>query len=110
MCHLHDQSIVHRDLKPHNILCAYPDAIKRGTKCCTLVDEVQSLEQLACFELKISDMGLSKQLTSEEDSFPTFSMSLPSLTGPGSQDTPNDVIKVDTVGTIGWQAPEVYIL
>lgn len=45
--YLHENNIVHRDIKPHNIL----------------------LNRLK--EIKLSDMGLSKQLDTEMDSYHT---------------------------------------
>eukprot|EP00347_Sterkiella_histriomuscorum_P021552 403333575 len=57
---LHDNNIVHRDIKPHNLL----------------------LNKLKC--VKLSDMGLSKQLFEDQLSYHT-----------------------EVKGSLGWQAPEV---
>ena len=60
---LHENNIVHRDIKPHNIL----------------------MNRL--LKIKLSDMGLSKQLETEMDSYHT------------------DAVK----GTVGWQPSEVIL-
>ncbi|KAJ1472782.1 kinase-like domain-containing protein, partial [Baffinella frigidus] len=64
--YLHSLGIVHRDLKPQNVLVT-PDG--RGT-----------------LSLKISDMGLSKRLDTDQSSFETIS-----------------------AGTFGWRAPELIL-
>lgn len=119
---------MHRDIKPHNILCALPDEhVWEGSDDST--DEITSLKQLGGFVLKISDMGLSKQLEHEEGSFASMSMSCSAhmaepiqqpLSGfsPGSQSQQSSsssgsgagrTIEASPVGTIGWQAPEVRV-
>ena len=83
IAHLHAQRIVHRDVKPHNILCASvledtppsssspssssPDGSHQQT------NQLRSLHQLGDYVLKISDMGLSKQLGHGEHSFSSIS-------------------------------------
>jgi serine/threonine protein kinase len=90
---LHKQNIVHRDIKPHNILCnRFNDSMS-----------VKRLEDLANFECKISDMGVSKHLDHEH----SFSTSLPGdLLMQSSQSLR---MNPEPVGTIGWQAPEMVL-
>lgn len=157
---LHAQRIIHRDIKPHNILCAPPnehvlhreDALSGDFRnqyfCemnefddddCTIEAQEKkkknkpllSLTQLSEFVLKISDMGLSKQLLDIGDaSFSRKALSLSILqqhyrrqynqqgkkdnsledNAIDSTDSVNSnrtVEMADHVGTIGWQAPEV---
>ena len=60
---MHENNIVHRDIKPHNIL-------------------INSL-----LKIKLSDMGLSKQLSNQMDSYHT------------------EAVK----GSVGWQPSEVIL-
>lgn len=92
------------------------DEIDESTKSIT------TLKQLGEYVLKISDMGLSKQLDHGEVSFSFTSMSM-SRTLSHQQVQPNDSFNssqssgsssgegraaaADVVGTMGWQAPEV---
>ena len=107
--HLHSNRIVHRDIKPHNILLE-----QRAIDPDELQDEETSfsLRHLGHYTLKISDMGLSKQLDKDGSSFASMSMSvqtgLPSTTL-HSQTTQQPQV-ANPVGTIGWQAPELMAL
>ena len=73
-------------------------------------DKETNLKHLGRFILKISDMGLSKQLDAGEASFTSMSMNVSRLGGGGSRGASSsggaNSVK-DPVGTIGWQAPEL---
>ena len=125
LAHLHAQRIVHRDIKPHNILCALPEPDAHSPVVSVSDDNTQSgsgghlanetatvtdLSQLGDFVLKISDMGLSKQLSRDQESVSGMSFSVPngepSLAGQGGGNN----MHIHPVGTIGWQAPEVCVV
>lgn len=107
MAHLHSHRIVHRDLKPHNILCALPDETANATPIG--IENYHHHNQINDFILKISDMGLSKQLDRDEMSF-SMVQSLGSM-GNMLTDQDGTCNQVDDenghVGTVGWQAPEL---
>jgi len=112
LAHLHAHRIVHRDLKPHNILCALPESENDGSSSSSLRLHVQSdsgnvtsVDQLGEYILKISDMGLSKQLSMDQDSVSGMSFSVPA--GEPSLASKASAPEAHPVGTIGWQAPEV---
>jgi serine/threonine protein kinase len=110
LAHLHAQKIVHRDLKPHNILCCSPD---------TVVGSQQEPSpgphgrRLGTYVLKISDMGLSRQLDRDHHSFSSASLSLRRGPGAGALSSSRGLTpggadaEAEAVGTVGWQAPEL---
>lgn len=70
---------------------------------------ITELSQLGDYVLKISDMGLSKQLTRDQESVSGMSFSLPN--GEPSLNNKNgSLANINPVGTIGWQAPELIAL
>lgn len=132
LAHLHTQRIVHRDIKPHNILLASPNEYSsvvdeskmKLQKSCEspVVDDECSLDRLSNYILKISDMGLSKQLDHNEHSFSSLSFTLSMPTKTKSHDSGTAIDNSDdaqrhkamvmlqhqaAVGTVGWQAPEL---
>merc|ERR1711871_1774921 len=99
--------IMHRDIKPHNILLACADADKESTHSTS-----PTFNSIGRYLLKISDMGLSKQLDMESTSASFASMNF--LTGNRRMDDRNSTQSTHSmesanhpVGTIGWQAPEL---
>ena len=84
-------------------------------------DTNSDLVQLGQYILKISDMGLSKQLDKDDGSFASMSFSLPFQTGENFSSDSTSVGSLEgraaakteehnPVGTIGWQAPELMAL
>ncbi|CAM9313075.1 unnamed protein product [Chrysoparadoxa australica] len=102
VAHLHGLRIVHRDLKPHNILLQR----QPGTQAAAALT---STEGLARFVLKISDMGLGKQLLQGQSSFGLASHGQQLGRGSmGKQRSTRDQSSAGgNVGSVGWQAPEV---
>lgn len=70
---------------------------------------ISDLRQLRRFTLKISDMGLSKQLDSGDASFASMSMAVSYSHTSTQGGAPKGILK-DPVGTVGWQAPELMVL
>jgi serine/threonine protein kinase len=104
--HLHTNRIVHRDIKPHNILLEL-------RQVADLEDEEEcsraSLRDLGLYTLKISDMGLSKQLDKDGSSFASMSCGIQSDMPSQSLHSNVSQQPLNPVGTIGWQAPELMI-
>jgi serine/threonine protein kinase len=122
IAHLHAQRIVHRDIKPHNILCAYMNENDNGGlpvgENPPIEDEdegvqISTLGHIGNYRLKISDMGLSKQLDKSENSFSSMSYCSASLIqhsmskGESRKTKTQHADMNSPVGTIGWQAPEL---
>ncbi len=112
--------MVHRDIKPHNILMEELEGDDNGCSSSSISSIGAAgnsgeecglggdLSDLGRYLLKISDLGLSKTVSSEEASF-AGSASL-------NLSTPRSSVAVgvslaakqhDAVGTVGWQPPEV---
>ena len=96
--HIHSLRIVHRDLKPANILLAWKN---RDNK----VDEDDIYEGFNSknFVVKISDMGLGKQLHGQS----SFGMSTMNNSFMGTSKNEGSTIAGAGPGSVGWQAPEV---
>eukprot|EP01041_Mallomonas_annulata_P002756 gene2756-5426_t len=115
VAHLHSQHIVHRDLKPHNILLAAPDSeLSTDGGASSDEPEVSSLKELGKYVLKISDMGLGKDLDGEGGSS-TFngpiSMGCRDSMGKAGSSSGSDKERGSgAVGTVGWQAPELLLM
>lgn len=124
VAHLHAQRIVHRDIKPQNILLArVDDKLAAGDSGEPGVPSPFSMEDLSQFVLKISDMGLSKQLGRDHHSFSSMSLSIAAghsvsradplellmaeSAGAGGAITARTLALQAAVGTVGWQAPEL---
>ncbi|CAM9664324.1 unnamed protein product, partial [Hapterophycus canaliculatus] len=138
--HLHSLRIVHRDLKPHNILLAAKDrkgpglgrrvggarqaeggggeGKGEGEGALVAPRKLSSMRDLAKFVLKISDMGLGKQLLNGQSSFGMSSYGrAPGVRDPGQGGDARARARASNaqasssagghVGSIGWQAPEV---
>lgn len=87
IAHLHSKNIVHRDVKPHNILLS-----RRVQSSTSDICDRSSEFDIGDFFFKISDMGLSKQLSElGEQSYGSFS---------------NSSHSSHAKGTIGWQPRE----
>jgi len=100
--HIHSLRIVHRDLKPANILLARKNRIMKDE------DENENgfydTFKSQGFVVKISDMGLGKQLVGQSSfGFSTMNNSI------GISVSKNDgsTIAGAGPGSVGWQAPEV---
>ena len=69
------------------------------------VDTLTDLTHLGRYVLKISDMGLSKQLDAGDASFGKYEHEYEQIRF--SRGTSSSTSIKDPVGTIGWQAPEL---
>lgn len=96
-------------------MCAPPEpesAASNGSASSSSSDAeifITELSQLGDYVLKISDMGLSKQLTRDQESVSGMSFSIPNGE-PSLNSKGGNAVNVNPVGTIGWQAPELIAL
>ena len=93
--HIHSLRIVHRDLKPANILLARKNRVD-----CTNDKSIYETFRAHDYIVKISDMGLGKQLLGQS-SFGVSTMNY------GVSKNEGSTIAGVGPGTVGWQAPEV---
>lgn len=115
LAHLHALRIVHRDLKPHNILLALPTeqslADERRMHSAHPSSVTTGMPSaLGSYLLKISDMGLSKQLDKDELSFSAASMTWAQQQKGGCAEGAEQQLDGGAAGTVGWQAPELIAL
>ncbi len=99
--HIHSLRIVHRDLKPANILLARKT---RDSTSSEGEDELYKAFQSQDFVVKISDMGLGKQLLGQS-SFGVSTMN--NSFRIGASKIEGSTIAGAGPGSVGWQAPEV---
>ena len=114
-----------RDIKPHNILLAQPDSESSLTSNDFGNDdnqEISSIKELSKYLLKISDMGLGKQLDSADGGSSSFASTLGGARdravgeGSGMRSSSSSGNRggggrgSGPVGTVGWQAPELLAL
>ncbi len=99
--HIHSLRIVHRDLKPANILLARKNRTRDEDED---EDGIYQAFQDKDFIVKISDMGLGKQLLGQS----SFGMStMNNSIGIGMSRNEGSTIAGAGPGSVGWQAPEV---
>ncbi len=98
--HIHSLRIVHRDLKPANILLARKNRKRKNQGQDGVFESFQSQD----FVVKISDMGLGKQLMGQS----SFGMStMNNSVGMSMSRNEGSTIAGAGPGSVGWQAPEV---
>ena len=71
------------------------------------IESIKSVNQIGKYVLKISDMGLSKQVEKESGSFASYNLLFGKDFNENSSYSSNNISAANPIGTIGWQAPEL---